>query len=125
MLIISFFKWWYTRGLKNYFLKFFDTLKNAADFFSIRLLISNFFSPFRQISAEKTTSLALDARIRAFFDYLLSCVIGAIIRFFILVIGTVVIIIQTTLGLICGVLWPLAPALIVYCFVLYSKGIMF
>ncbi|MBQ7802782.1 hypothetical protein IJ380_02900 [Candidatus Saccharibacteria bacterium] len=125
MLFLSFLKWWYSRGFLSYLEKFVDTLKNAADFFSIRLLIRNFFSPFRQISAEKTTSLALDARIRAFFDYLLSCLIGATIRFFILIIGLVVIFFQFIFGILLAVLWPLTPALLVYSVVLFSNGVTF
>ena len=125
MLIISFFKWWYTRGFKNYLIGFANRLKDAADFFSIRLLIRNFFSPFRQISAEGTTSLALDARIRAFFDYLLSCIIGAFIRFFILIAGFIIIFLQFVLGLAGMILWPLAPALAVYCIFLFTRGVVF
>ena len=125
MLILSFLKWWYSRGFLSYLEKFVDQLKNAADFFSIRLLIRNFFSPFRQISAGGTTSLALDARIRAFFDYLLSCVIGAMIRFFILIIGLIVILFQFIFGSLVAILWPLAPAVLVYCVVLFSQGVTF
>ncbi|MBR3204517.1 hypothetical protein IKF81_02435 [Candidatus Saccharibacteria bacterium] len=125
MLMLSFLKWWYTRGLKLYFTKFLDVLKNAADFFSLRLLITNLFSPFRQISAEKSNSLALDVRIRAFFDFFLSCIIGAVVRFFILIIGIVIILLQFILGLFGAILWPLAPALVVYCVVLFAKGVVF
>ncbi|MBR3180538.1 hypothetical protein IKF63_00455 [Candidatus Saccharibacteria bacterium] len=125
MLVVSFLKWWYTRGFKDYFAKFVNLLKNAADFFSIRLLIRNFFSPFRQISAEKSSSLALGERLRAAGDYLLSCIIGAIIRFFILIIGIVIIFIQFIFGIIGAILWPLMPALLVYCFVLFARGVTF
>lgn len=123
MLIVSFFQWWYLRGFKEYLAKFVDTLKNAADFFSIRLLLENFFSPFRQISAGATDSLSLDVRIRAFFDFLVSCIIGATIRFFLLIIGIIVIIVQTLLGLIFALLWPLAPILAVYCAILFLRGV--
>lgn len=125
MLIFAFLKWWYSRGFRSYLEKFIDALKNAADFFSIRLLVRNFFSPFRQISAEGTSSLALDARLHAFFDFLISCLIGATIRFFILIIGLVVICAQFALGLVGAVAWPLAPVAIFYCCVLYGKGIVF
>ena len=102
-----------------------DQLKNAADFFSIRLLVRNMFAPFRQISAGGTTSQALSAQISAFFDRLLSRFVGAMVRFFLLVIGTVIIVIQAVVGAAVAILWPLAPLLVVVCFVLAIMQVSF
>ena len=125
MLILSFFEWWYIRGFCEYLEKFGDTLKNAADFFSLRLLVENFFSPFRQISAGGTTSLALGDRLRALSDYLFSCVFGAVVRFFLLVLGSVIIAVQAVFGLVFAVLWPFAPFLLVYAVLLFARGVVF
>lgn len=102
-----------------------DQLKNAADFFSIRLLVRNMFAPFRQISAGGASSQALSAQLSAFFDRLLSRFVGAMVRFFLLVIGTIIIIVQAVTGAIIAILWPLAPLLAVGCFVLAIMGISF
>lgn len=125
MLFLSFLKWWYSSGFLNFLQKFWDQLRNAADFFSIRLIVRNFFAPFRQISAEKSKDLSLNARLHAFFDYILSCFIGAMIRFVILIAGIIVILVQFILGLVGVVLWPLAPAFVCYFVVLFANGVTF
>lgn len=102
-----------------------NQLKNAADFFSIRLLVRNMFAPFRQISAGGTASKALGDQLSAFFDRLLSRFVGAMVRFFLLIIGTVIIIVQAVVGAIVAVLWPLAPLLVVVCFVLAIMQVRF
>ena len=94
MLVVSFFQWWYGRGFSEYLASFVDGLRDAADFFSIRLLVRNLFAPFRQISAEKQINLPLNARIHAWFDLLISRLVGATVRFMILIAGTVVMILR-------------------------------
>ena len=105
--------------------RFVDGLKDAADFFSIRLLLRNLFAPFRQISAEKQSNLPLNARIHAWFDLLISRLVGATVRFFLLIVGTVVLIIRTCLGIAFGVLWPLMPLLVAYSIMLFARGVVF
>lgn len=100
-------------------------LRNAADFFSIRLLVRHMFAPFRQISAGEATGPSLDAKFHAFLDRLISRVIGALVRFFLLILGTVVIILQALLGTIVAILWPLCPVLIVGCVILAAMGVVF
>ena len=125
MLAVSFVQWWYGRGLKEYALGFLDGLRDAADFFSIRLLIRNLFAPFRQIAATSRDHLPLTARLQAWFDLLISRLVGATIRFLLLVIGTVFIICRAALGLVVMILWPLLPLLIVYSVMLSIRGVVF
>ena len=125
MLVVSFFQWWYGRGFSEYLASFVDGLRDAADFFSIRLLVRNLFAPFRQISAEQQINLPLNARIHAWFDLLISRLVGATVRFMILIAGTVVMILRAGIGLVLGILWPLLPLLVVYCVMLFSRGVVF
>lgn len=125
MLFTGMIEWWYINGWKMFLHGLANNLKNAADFFSIRLLVRNMFAPFRQISAEGTDSSAMDARMAAFFDRLLSRVIGAIVRFFLLIIGTVLIIMEAVVGIVLAIAWPLAPLLIVLCVLLSIMQVSF
>lgn len=54
-------------------------LKKTADFFSIKLLLGTIFAPYKQISAE-TDAISFNDKIKAFFDKLLSRLIGAVVR---------------------------------------------
>lgn len=125
MLAISFVQWWYGRGFREYLAKFIDKLKDLADFFSIRLLIRNLFAPFRQIATEKRDNLPLNARFHAWLDLLVSRMVGATIRFLLLIIGTALLIIRAAAGFVVMILWPLAPLAIVYAIALYLKGVVF
>lgn len=125
MLVISFFQWWYGRGFSEYLARFVDGLRDAADFFSIRLLLRNMFAPFRQIAAERRDNLPLDARIRAWLDLLISRMVGATVRFMILIAGTIVLIVRVAVGLAVGLLWPMMPLLVVYCVMLFARGVVF
>lgn len=125
MLVVSFVQWWYGRGFKEYFAKFVDKLKDLADFFSIRLLIRNLFAPFRQIATERRANMPLNERLHAWADLMISRLVGATIRFFLLIIGTLLLIVRAVVGLVVMILWPLAPLVIVYAVMLYVKGATF
>lgn len=125
MLVISFVQWWYGRGFKEYLAKFVDKLKDATDFFSIRLLVRNLFAPFRQIATEKRLNMPLNERLHAWIDLLISRMVGATIRFFLLIIGTIFLLVRAAIGLVIMVLWPLAPLLIAYAVMLYVRGVVF
>lgn len=114
MLAISMLQWWYSQGWKNTSTKLTNRLKNAADFFSIRLLVGNLFAPFRQISAGGEASTP-DMWLSVFFDKLLSRVIGAFIRIFLLIVGIVTIILQAIWGVFLVIIWPLLPLAVVGC----------
>lgn len=125
MVLLGLFKWWYVAGWGIFLNKLKNRLKDAADFFSIRLLVTNLFAPFRQISVGESASPSMGARMSAFFDRLLSRVIGAVVRLFLLIVGTVIIILQAVVGIIVVVLWPFAPLMMVVCIVLAATGVVF
>ena len=117
--------WWYSGGFKFFVEKLFEKLRNTADFFSILDLLRTLFSPFRQISAGTTSSLALDVRFRAFLDRLFSRFFGAFIRIFITLIGIVVLTIQFILSLVLIILCPFLPLAPLGCLFLYFNGVIF
>ena len=125
MLILSFFGWWYGKGFKDYLISFTDRLRDLADFFSISLLIRNFFAPFRQIGVERQANVPLNVRIREWFDLQISRMVGATVRFMILIAGTIVLTLRTVIGLILGILWPLMPLMFVYTIMLFIRGVVF
>lgn len=123
MVILEMLQWWYQRGWKIFLGKFSNQLKNAADFFSIRLLVTSLFAPFRQISAGESESPSLSARMAALLDRLFSRLVGAAVRIFLLIIGVVTIILQAIFGVVVVVLWPLVPFAVVGCVVLAVVGV--
>lgn len=108
MFLRDFFSWWYFDGLLSRMQMIKNRLKASADFFSVGLLISTLFAPFRQISAE-VASGSLSIQMRAFFDKLLSRFIGAFIRFFLIILGLITMLIQIISGIIVLVFWLIIP----------------
>lgn len=121
MLILGFTDWWYRAGWRNRAQLVSERLDKTLDYFSIMLLLKTFFAPFRQISAGKVNG-PLGVKIRAFVDRIISRLIGAMIRSFILIIGLFVIVFQAIVGLIILLAWPLVPLLPVIGFAMFTIG---
>lgn len=115
MFLVGLLSWWYGRGLFRRIEIIKVRLISSADFFSIGLLLSTLFAPYKQISAEEKAE-DLPDRFRVFLDKLLSRFIGAFIRTFMIFLGLIVIIAQSLFGLITIILWlfiPISPAICV------------
>jgi hypothetical protein len=93
-------------------------------FFSIGQLASTLFSPFRQISAASNGGSNIAVAFRALFDKLISRIIGAFVRFFTILAGCIVIVLQAVYGTILTILWLLLPTLPVIGFILLAIGLV-
>ncbi len=121
--MVGFFKWWYSRGWATFARNLLDKLHNSADFFSLGLLARTLFYPFRQISAVSDDNASLQASIQAFFDKMLSCTIGAVVRTCIMVVGIIAIVVEAVLGLVLILVWPFVPLVPVASIVLTVMGV--
>lgn len=83
-------------------------IASISDYFSIGLLASTLFSPYRQISAGKVSG-SLSVQLHAFVDRLISRVIGAIVRSFMIILGLIVISFQALCGLVVLIFWAIIP----------------
>lgn len=121
MFIAGMLLWWYGQGWRDAAMRVGRRLVNLEDYFSIDLLLKTFFSPFRQISAGKTKG-PLGVQMRAFFDRLISRVIGAMIRLFTIFIGLVALVIYAAIGLVVLAMWAFIPLLPIAGIVLFVSG---
>lgn len=110
MFLVGILSWWYGNGLVGRFQLAVNRIKISSDFFSFKLLINTLFAPYKQISAGSVQGAFGDI-VRAFFDRLLSRVIGAVIRTFMIVAGLVVMFLQSIYGVISVVVWLVIPLL--------------
>ena len=102
MLVLNLFQWWYSRGWALFTDRLKERLRKSLDFFSVGSLLRTLFSPFRQIDAGGSGP-------RAFFDSLFSRLIGAMIRIFILIFGTIILALESVVGIALLILWPFIP----------------
>lgn len=118
MFIVGLFSWWYSTGWFRCMIRVRDNLMAIYDYFSFDLLLRTLFSPFRQISAGKVRG-PLGVQMQAFFDRLISRIIGATVRTVVIIVGSVTLGIALTIGAIRLMLWPLVPVLPIF-FVLFA-----
>ncbi len=123
MFIVGILSWWYGAGWKQRFSVLAERLSSTADYFSIDLLLRTLFSPYRQISAGKVRG-SLNVQMRAFFDRLISRIIGAIVRSVMIITGLVGMLVYSIIGIALVVLWGIVPLLPVIGIVLWITGWM-
>lgn len=121
MFIVGILGWWYGAGWKLRVRMLRERLAGLVDYFSIDLLVKTLFSPFRQISAQNVNG-SINVQLRAFFDKLLSRMIGAIVRTGMILIGAAAILIYSLLGATGLVVWALVPIFPVVGTVLWLTG---
>lgn len=121
MFVAGLLSWWYGQGWRHRFSRLNEKLASTMDYFSIDLLLRTFFSPFRQISAGKVRG-PLGVQMRAFFDRLISRVIGACIRFVMIIVGSLAIALHAIVGLAIVIVWAFIPLLPVVGVVLFLMG---
>lgn len=112
MFLVGLISWWYGRGWVEQWRRSGDMLLRTLEFFSIGQLASTLFSPFRQISVGSSGNGSFSSAISAFFDKLISRIIGGFVRLFTILAGITIIFIQVVyVGLIMAFWWavPLLP----------------
>ena len=110
MFIIGMLSWWYGAGWRQRVVMLRERLARTVDYFSIDLLAKTLFAPFRQISAGRVNG-PLGVKMQAFFDRLISRMIGMMIRSTMIVMGVGTIIVHSVLGLITVIMWAFIPLL--------------
>ena len=109
-MFVGFFTWWYGDGLKGRVKAIFERLARVSDFFSVGLLAQTLFSPFRQLSTGQVHG-PLSAQLQAFFDKLISRLIGAFVRFSMIVLAFFASIGVIVYGIVIVGGWLLLPVL--------------
>lgn len=121
MQVVGAIIWWYSNGWIQAARRLAMRLDGLRDYFSIGLLLTTLFAPFRQISAGGVSG-GLDAQFRAFIDKTISRLIGAFIRLIVLIIGIISIVVGALLGLFALILWAFVPFLPIVGLVLMLTG---
>ncbi len=122
MFLVGLLSWWYGRGWLGQWRRIAGRFSRTIDFFSIGYLLRTLYSPFRQISAGGAANGSLGAAARAFFDKLISRIIGSFVRGFTIIAGMVIILLQALYEVSIMVAWWFLPLLPVVGFVVFAIG---
>ena len=122
MFLVGIFQWWYGNGLLQYIRQSFLGVLRTADFFSVGLLLRTLFNPFRQISAAPVGG-ALSVQLSAFFDKMFSRVIGAVVRFMVIIVGLLMILLRFLWMIVGIIMWLALPLMPFIGIILWQLGV--
>jgi hypothetical protein len=108
MFLVGILSWWYSDGWKKRLEETTSRLSRLSDYFSIRLLFSTLFAPFRQISSSGVNG-SLSDQMRGLFDQILSRFIGLFVRLGMIIFGTITIVIVGLWSLFIIIVWAIIP----------------
>lgn len=114
--------WWYTKGIQRRLDLILSHLMSTVDFFSIRLLVSTWLSPYKQISASYALPDNFIDQLKNMVDKLISRSIGAVVRTFMIAIGLVVLVLQFIFEIMIFSIWLLLPILPIIFLILFVSG---
>lgn len=109
MLLSSLFGWWYISGWEWLAKEIWKRLHILKETFSVGILLKTLFSPWKQIQTVSTFQNFFQAAI----DNLVSRFIGATVRIFMLIGALLLTLAVTIFGIICLVVWPIIPLLLI------------
>lgn len=122
MFLVGLISWWYGRGWIEQWGRILQRFKATLDFFSVGQLMSTLFAPFRQISASSGSDGSFGTAMRAFFDKLISRIIGAIVRIGTIFIGLIAILFQALYVTVMMVIWWFLPLFPIAGLILFVIG---
>lgn len=109
-MIFDCLSWWYGRGWIWQLSAARKKLAKQAEYYSLGTLLGTLFAPYRQISAE-VGGRGLSEKFQAWLDRLVSRIIGALVRLFIIIAGSLLLFLYGLGQLVLFALWPVVPLL--------------
>lgn len=111
-MFVAFIRWWYGPGWSRALRAVVTWTASVERSFSIGILFTTLFSPWKQIISLPGKSL--DAKFRALVDNFVSRVIGFFVRFIVLLTALFLTAVAGVFGLISAIIWPLLPVGVIY-----------
>ncbi|UTX51504.1 hypothetical protein KI440_00895 [Candidatus Saccharibacteria bacterium TM7i] len=122
MFLVGLITWWYGRGWIEQWRRNGGMFMRTLEFFSVGQLAATLFSPFRQISAGNRGNGSFASAFSAFFDRLISRIVGAFVRGFTIIAGVIVIALQALYVAVIMAFWWFVPLLPLVGFVAFMIG---
>lgn len=122
MFLVGLISWWYGRGWIGQLKRMAGRFSATLEFFSVGQLFSTLFSPFRQISAGASGDGSIGGAFRGFVDQTISRVIGGFVRFFTIIFGLIVIVLQALYEVMIMIAWWFLPLLPIAGFIMLAIG---
>lgn len=116
--------WQFWESPKNILLGWRNFLKFGLNYFSLPLLLKTLFSPWRRYSWSYGKGFDVKRYTEVFFSNLISRLLGAILRIFLIILGILFEVFIFLAGLIVLLVWLVLPLLLILGFY-YGGKILF
>ena len=117
-----YFRWHYTKALRDLFLNLKNGLLFVLHFFSLALLIRTLFTPWKRLGEGYKRGFDLGAFFSTFVVNLLLRFVGFVIRFVTIILGLLTLILSFSFALILTVIWIIFPVFLAFILALAIKN---
>ncbi|MFA5763945.1 MAG: hypothetical protein WC915_03970 [archaeon] len=124
MTIFGYLKWHYGRALGKTFILWRNIFFFLFDYFSIRSLLGNFFTPWKRLAEMYPRKFDLKVYAVTFFMNMIMRIVGMIFRAVALVFGLICILAYVILLPVSLLVWLLLPPMIIF-LILYGLVLIF
>lgn len=122
LYLIPFYgKWHYTQAFRDLYRNWKNFIIFVLYFFSLRLLLRTWLSPFGRLNEEYKKGFELEDFLETLVVNILMRVVGFVLRTFVILTGIFALILVILLGPVVFVLWALAPFIV---FVSLAEGLI-
>jgi len=120
---MEFLTWHYTKGLEFYSNRYVYLLRSIVHYFSLPLLLTSLFSPWKRlVISEKKPGFDLARELENLSFNLISRGIGATVRIFLFFVGLMVLILFYVFGVVGFLVWLVVPFLSAGVYFRYKKN---
>ena len=123
-VFFEYLKWHYLEISKGILAAWQNYLKFYLNYYSIPLLLKTLFSPWRNYRWVINNNFVIQERIEVFVSNLISRLIGAMMRIFLIVFGFLIEITVIAIGLILFLFWLFLPLIMLIGFI-YGLQLLF
>lgn len=106
------FGWWYSRGLKDFFIYLKAFLIKITDVFSVKILLRTFLAPWKR-DITPLEGLPLNEMLKAIVFNLISRLIGAVIKTFVLFLYILAATFYCFVALFLFFIWIFLPIIVI------------
>jgi len=111
--MLIFWRWYYTKGVKNILLAWKNFILFSMEYFSIPLLFKTLFSPWKRDITKKPRGFDLKKIVEYITFNIISRAMGFFMRFFTILVGILFFILVIFIGAVVFVLWLVLPLIFI------------
>lgn len=112
VIFAHYWLWHYSRAVLDIFAIWRDIIVFVWNYFSVSLLLSTLFSPWKKIKENYGDTLDFGRLFSTFFVNLMMRLVGAVIRLFTVLLGLIALALSAALGAAFLALWLFAPVIL-------------